>query len=451
MHILYTNTGPIKAASLPALHNGVFAGLGYRPDWSFVVYSGHLGAASDTPPHIIAAPGDPVPNVPNESFAFFRFPTVWNGSVYFPGKSGSGGPNPPDGAYFGAFGGEGVSVLSDRYNNLGPWIERPFAGAMGVAYVGPVVATGTGAGIYLYTYEHQDITLVSSDLDLADGTQVQSTSSSSVAYGDDTIVYSMRAGFPDLNATGHGVFAYDTTTGQTTRIARMDTPIPGDGRLMEFVVAGDTDGSLVTFVASHGHLYFGGTAAVCVVNVDGSDLRTIARTGQPMPGMPGRTYFSIGRAAVDNGIVYFQATYRDGANERLNLFAHVLATNTTIPLVLFTQVISGGASNTPWFDPRGVDGADVVVELERATANMGVSEFTLVHLHVNANTCDPIDFNTDGLFPDTQDIDDFLSVFSGGTCSTGTCGDIDFNNDTLFPDTADIDALISVFSGGACA
>lgn len=98
MHILYTNTGPIKAASLPVLHNGVFAGLGYRPDWSFVVYSGHLGAASDTPPHIIAAPGDPVPNVPNESFAFFRFPTVWNGSVYFPGKSGSGGPNPPDGA-----------------------------------------------------------------------------------------------------------------------------------------------------------------------------------------------------------------------------------------------------------------------------------------------------------------------------------------------------------------
>ncbi len=64
--------------------------------------------------------------------------------------------------------------------------------------------------------------------------------------------------------------------------------------------------------------------------------------------------------------------------------------------------------------------------------------------------CDAIDFNGDGLFPDTADIDDFLSVFSGGPCSTGTCGDIDFNNDGLFPDTADIDALLSVFSGGAC-
>ncbi len=64
--------------------------------------------------------------------------------------------------------------------------------------------------------------------------------------------------------------------------------------------------------------------------------------------------------------------------------------------------------------------------------------------------CDAIDYNGDGLFPDTADIDDFLSVFSGGSCSTGTCGDIDFNNDGLFPDTTDIDALLSVFSGGPC-
>ncbi|MFO0833013.1 MAG: hypothetical protein U0637_14370 [Phycisphaerales bacterium] len=64
--------------------------------------------------------------------------------------------------------------------------------------------------------------------------------------------------------------------------------------------------------------------------------------------------------------------------------------------------------------------------------------------------CDAIDFNGDGLFPDTADIDDFLSVFSGGPCSTGMCGDIDFNNDGLFPDTTDIDSLLSVFSGGPC-
>jgi hypothetical protein len=33
-----------------------------------------------------------------------------------------------------------------------------------------------------------------------------------------------------------------------------------------------------------------------------------------------------------------------------------------------------------------------------------------------ASPCDDVDYNNDGLFPDTADIDDFLSVFSGGAC-----------------------------------
>ncbi len=64
--------------------------------------------------------------------------------------------------------------------------------------------------------------------------------------------------------------------------------------------------------------------------------------------------------------------------------------------------------------------------------------------------CNDIDFNNDGLFPDTTDIDDFLSVFSGGACPTSSCDPIDFNNDSLYPDTADIDSMLSVFSGGPC-
>jgi hypothetical protein len=49
-----------------------------------------------------------------------------------------------------------------------------------------------------------------------------------------------------------------------------------------------------------------------------------------------------------------------------------------------------------------------------------------------------------------QDVEDFLAVFAGAPCPTGSCNDIDFNNDGLFPDTLDIDSLISVFAGGAC-
>jgi hypothetical protein len=67
--------------------------------------------------------------------------------------------------------------------------------------------------------------------------------------------------------------------------------------------------------------------------------------------------------------------------------------------------------------------------------------------------CDPIDFNNDGLFPDTLDIDDFLAVFSGGPtdCSNDPfCGDLDFNNDGLFPDSLDVENPHSIFVGGSC-
>ncbi|HEX2837241.1 MAG TPA: FG-GAP-like repeat-containing protein [Phycisphaerales bacterium] len=66
------------------------------------------------------------------------------------------------------------------------------------------------------------------------------------------------------------------------------------------------------------------------------------------------------------------------------------------------------------------------------------------------NQCVSIDFNNDALFPDTTDIADLITVFSGGACSTGDCGSIDVNNDTLFPDTADIQAFLRVFAGGPC-
>jgi hypothetical protein len=65
-------------------------------------------------------------------------------------------------------------------------------------------------------------------------------------------------------------------------------------------------------------------------------------------------------------------------------------------------------------------------------------------------TCDSIDFNGDGLFPDDNDVIDFLAVFAGGTCSTGLCGDIDFNNDELFPDDNDVLAFLRVLAGGDC-
>ncbi|HYF15201.1 MAG TPA: hypothetical protein VD971_09045 [Phycisphaerales bacterium] len=93
------------------------------------------------------------------------------------------------------------------------------------------------------------------------------------------------------------------------------------------------------------------------------------------------------------------------------------------------------------------------VEVVGAEPGVAFAPFYLagsVVIGVTSTTCSGIDFNQDGLFPDNQDIEDFLSVFGGGACSTGVCQDIDFNNDGLFPDNQDLQDFFDVFGGGSC-
>jgi hypothetical protein len=69
--------------------------------------------------------------------------------------------------------------------------------------------------------------------------------------------------------------------------------------------------------------------------------------------------------------------------------------------------------------------------------------------------CNSIDFNRNGLFPEDEDLLDFLSVLAGGPCSTqppagNGCDPIDFNNDGLFPDDTDLISYLAVLAGGRC-
>jgi hypothetical protein len=85
-----------------------------------------------------------------------------------------------------------------------------------------------------------------------------------------------------------------------------------------------------------------------------------------------------------------------------------------------------------------------------ATANITGNRASLMRISVAAE-CDDIDFNNDNLFPDDNDLVDFLTVLAGGPCSPGnTCNDIDFNNDNLFPDDTDLIAFLTVLAGGSC-
>jgi hypothetical protein len=212
------------------------------------------------------------------------------------------------------------------------------------------------------------------------------------------------------------VFAYDTATGQTIIVASPATLLPVDRRPMEFAAGVDTDGQHVSFVASAGFIPFGGTAEVCVANADGTNLRSIARYGEAVPGLPGKAFRRFGRTAVDDGIVWFQGLHVDGSSERTSLFAHVLATDTTIPVILYGQAINGVTGNTPWFDPRGVDGPDAVIMCDAPTASMGVSINSLVHAHidVSAPCIADLDNGTGTGSPDGGvDVNDLLYFLDG--------------------------------------
>lgn len=71
-------------------------------------------------------------------------------------------------------------------------------------------------------------------------------------------------------------------------------------------------------------------------------------------------------------------------------------------------------------------------------------------LRIGEYPCNDIDYNNDGIFPDVQDLLDFLDVFGGGPCPTPRCDGLDFNNDGIFPDNDDLFLFLNVFGGGSC-
>ena len=408
--VLIDNNADIRAVSLPSLHNGIYAGFGSRTsDFRSVIYGGRLSDPAGTPATLICATGETVPNRPDRTFGFLRIPTVWNGLAYF--SAGASASSPPDGLYARGLDGGPLNVVADRFNGFGPWIDGPFAGAAGLVYVNPSVSAGTGAGISLWTYGQQYIPIAQYFEPSPEGAFYQSTTNSYVAIGGNKVAFSIRCTHIGADA-GYGTYVHNLDTGSTTMIANWNTPIPGDGRLVALTTSVDTDGEQVVFAVGNGNPYFGGIAAICLANVDGTGLRTIVRNGDPVPGIPGKTFRNVGRSAVDGDVVYFQGIYVDGSSERTSLFAHINGVN--IPVLLFTDELGGVTGLTPWMDPRGMDGPDLVVECEYVTPESPfLQKFMLVH--VNISTGQTCYADCDGVGGLTgNDFQCFLNAFVSG-------------------------------------
>jgi hypothetical protein len=186
----------------------------------------------------------------------------------------------------------------------------------------------------------------------------------------------------------------------------------------------DVNNQIAGAVLSSGYL---------VVGLDNSNAAGVTGAGDPVPDVSGA-------AAVASGMEF-------------SLKLSELGWDGTSPIKVAGFICSGDYADISNQVFGGIDGGFTTMSLGESslvdlTTVPGTQELVLF---TPGPACDGVDFNNDGLFPDTADIDDFLSVFSGGPCSNDPlCGDVDFNNDGLFPDTLDIDALLSVFSGGPC-
>jgi hypothetical protein len=88
---------------------------------------------------------------------------------------------------------------------------------------------------------------------------------------------------------------------------------------------------------------------------------------------------------------------------------------------------------------------------QSAAGQFDDSEFLNLLLPLSApSECDSIDFNRNGVFPEDQDVTDFLHVLAGGTCPQAACNDIDFNNNGVFPEDQDVIDFFEVLAGGDC-
>ncbi|HEX2838203.1 MAG TPA: hypothetical protein VHN77_08780, partial [Phycisphaerales bacterium] len=168
----------------------------------------------------------------------------------------------------------------------------------------------------------------------------------------------------------------------------------------------DVNNQIAGAVLSSGYL---------VVALDNSNAAGVTGDGAAVPSVSGA-------AAVASGAEF-------------SLKLSELGWNGTDPIKVTGFIGSGDYGNVSNQIFGGIDGGFFVGNLGESsaldlTAVPGVQE--LILSGTGGPVCDTIDFNNDGLFPDTMDIDDFLSVFSGGPCSNDpNCGDIDYNNDGL--------------------
>jgi hypothetical protein len=289
-------------------------------------------------------------------------------------------------------------------------------------------------------------------------------------------IHRMRVS-PNGNPASNNVEAVVTSTASGPSVAIMSgtnllvadhagggtffVPSPGVG-LSAFAVTSIND-SGVTLVGA-----FGGGGQYALVK----DGVVVAKTGEPLAGV---SLFALpatdrlqaaGVTPFGAGVVIWRYYNLDTSTSKTSVFASQVGDFTDATIVLNegdqldwngdstadAVIVSIPAPSVRSLDVANDNNAALFVRVSDIGGGNERDAVIKVPLgFTNIANCDSIDFNADGLFPDDQDLVDFLSVLAGGPCTNDpNCNDIDFNNDGLFPDDSDLVIFLQVLAGQPC-
>ncbi len=284
-----------------------------------------------------------------------------------------------------------------------------------------------------------------------------------------------------------------------TALIREDGTVLGMDALAvvsQLVVCGAREDGRLVFVAQGRDARQGdlSVAYAATVTAEGLTYRELARTGQPVVGIPGgysvtsllwglsnATQSLLGdalllatvsnptipslpvllraRAGQPPEVVVSSGFTRVG-NDTIDTISD-LVTNDEGQAILLARV--GGRQMVLGYDPqRGVQtlgsgalptffglartGYGLVTAPTTADGRFVVSQYADGAYLVDVAPCSDVDFDNDGIFPSDNDLVALLSVLAGGECAT--CDDIDFNGDGIFPSDEDLAAYLRVLAGG---
>jgi hypothetical protein len=349
-------------------------------------------------------------------FTGYLNPSIANGDVYFPGRTGG---NHPTGIYAGEGGpARAVADILDAgvlipraVETDGDWLVFRDTGYAGEALAYVPAAGGAQPRYFAYR-----------DRPAPGGGQLFNIEEVFGVSGDRIVFSALRS----AGASGYGIYQWSPEGPDTlTTLVETGDAVP-DGHVLSLVRDPTPSGQRTAFVGTDaGFPYFDG---VYIHNPDGS-LETVVDDNTPFPGR-NVTFDSFNSLAIDGSNVMFSGLY----GEATYFGAFVRYNGDLLKIVEGGEIVNGGVVMSISHRWRALHGNKAVVALTME----GFSSFGL-YLATITGAC-PADFNADGQV-NTLDVLAFLNAWSAGEPAA------DFNADGQI-NTLDVLAFLNAWSAG---